>query len=254
MLRSLVFVRHACRGPFVPHAAAYRSAMVSYRGFGTTSSLLAKAKKVKNSKVKNTKAKEEDAEKAEDAPEIDFDDSKRKMNEVLEKFAKLANEAKLGRTSPLIFDHLSVDTEFGPQPFTSVAQTSIKGRNFLITVFDSANAQSIINAVLGSNLNMNPQIDPSNKLALKVPLPPLTVESKKDSAKQLKGVYEKFKNGSGKHTLASIRAEVRSKFTKKKKKLSDDEEKMLKEFEKLHKEYVDKLSDTFKSAELVILK
>lgn len=234
--------------------SAMRSTPLLYclpvRTFSSSEVLAAKGKKAKTSK----KAKEDVDEDVQEAPQIDFGASESKMKEILDKFAKLANEAKLGRTNPLIFDHLKVDTDFGPQPFTSVAQTSVKGRNFVITVFDSANAQNIVNAVLGSDLNLNPQVDPTNKLALKVPLPPLTVESKKESAKQLKAVYEKYKNGSGKATLASIRADIRHKFTKSKKKLTDQEDKMLKDFEKLHKDYVEKLSEAFKSAEQVILK
>lgn len=252
MLRRLVLFlgpfgrKHAL---FSPRASGV-SALQPSRLFGASNSLLAKAKKGKAAK----KSPEEHTYVLPPI-EIDFDDAKTRMAAVVEKFTKHANEAKLGKTSVLVFDHLTVNTEFGPQPYTAVAQTAIKGRNFLITVFDAANSQEIINAVLGSSLNMNPQVDPASKLTLKVPLPPLTAESKRESAKQLKTVYEKFRNGPGKHSLATVRSDVRNKFTAKRKKgLTDDEAQVWKEFEALHKQYVERLSEALKGAEQVLMK
>lgn len=231
------------------------------RNFQTSFVLLAKKTKAKGGNKKGKSELEETIEEESidnQGPEIDFKDATDKFKGVIERFSKQANEAKLGKTSPNLFDKLMVETADGEIPFTSVAQTAIKGRNFIITVFDPANIKSIINAVLGSTLNMNPQIDPTNKQSLKVPLPPLTTESKKENAKQLKSVFERFKNGSGRAngSLATIRGDVKNKFQKnhKKNKLSDAEEKVFKDFEKLHKEYTDKLSDVFKSAEQAILK
>lgn len=243
-------------------AAAYQRSQIVTRCIPVRnfqmSPILAKKNKAKGGKNKAEVHEVEQDSTSNDAPEIDFDDATSKFKGVIERFSKQANEAKMGKTSPNIFDKLIVDTADGELPFTSVAQTTVKGRNFMITVFDPSNVQAIINSVLGSNLNMNPQVDPSNKQTLKVPLPPLTTESKKDNAKQLKVVFERFKNGSGRAngSLATIRTDVKNKFQKqqKKKKLSDAEEKIFKEFEKLHKEYSDKLTEVFKSAEQAILK
>lgn len=223
------------------------------------SPILAKKNKAKGGNKNKSEVQEIEEDNTDNqVPEIDFDDATNKFKGVIERFSKQANEAKLGKTSPNIFDKLIVETANGEVGFTSVAQTTVKGRNFMITVFDPSNVKSIINAVLGSDLNMNPQIDPSNKQTLKVPLPPLTTESKKENAKQLKLVYERFKNGSGRAngSLATIRGDVKNKFQKqhKKKKLSDAEEKVFKDFEKLHKQYTDKLTEVFKSAEQAILK
>lgn len=126
----------------------------------------------------------------------------------------------------------------------------------MITLFDPANGKHVINAILASDLNMSGQIDPANKFAIKVPLPSLTTETKKESAKALKEVFEKYKHGKGLDSLASVRTHFRHKFTKhlKKQKLSDSENKLLKELEDLHKKYGDKLADAFKAAETAILK
>lgn len=210
--------------------------------------------KKKSKKVAAKDAEEEVAE----APEIDMKEVSQRLLTVVERFTKQANEAKLGKTNPQVFDHLQVATADGEAVFTSVAQTALKGRNFIITVFDPANVKHVINSVLASDLNMNPIADPANKQMLKVPLPPVTTESKKESVKHLKTVYEKFRNGpggSGKqaHTLAAIRADIRSKVAKKKK-MTDAETKVWTEYEKLHKTFTDKLGEVFKAAETAMLK
>ncbi|ODV79951.1 ribosome recycling factor [Suhomyces tanzawaensis NRRL Y-17324] len=196
---------------------------------------------------------EEDVE--EPSALIDFEDATAKFKQVLEKFTKTANESKLGKTNPRIFDKLTVNVNDEEVPFTSVAQTSIKGRNFIVTLFDPASSKHVINTILGSGLNMNAQVDPANKYTLKVPLPPVNTETKKESVKQLKEVFEKMKNGSSKGSLASIRADVKNKFSKQvKKQKSDAETKVLNDFEKLHKTYTEKLAEAFKAAETAILK
>lgn len=208
-------------------------------------------------KGKKASGKEVEEEVSE-APEIDMKEVSQRLQTVVEKFTKQANEAKLGKTNPQVFDHLQVATADGEAVFTSVAQTALKGRNFIITVFDPVNVKHVINSVLASDLNMNPIADPTNKQMLKVPLPPVTTESKKENVKHLKTVYEKFRNGpggSGKHahTLAAIRADIKSKVAKKKK-MTDAETKVWNEYEKLHKTFTDKLGEVFKAAETAMLK
>lgn len=196
----------------------------------------------------------EEAASATEGPLIDLDDASKKLGGVVERFSKIAQDAKLGKSNPKIFDKLIVDTNDGEMPFPLVAQTSIKGRNFIITLFDPINAKHVINSVLGLELNLNAQADPSNKYTLKVPLPPVSTETKKENVKALKEQFEKYK--SGKNGLAGIRADLKQKFQKniKLKKLSDLEQKEMTKLENLHKKYADKLAEAFKQAETAILK
>lgn len=192
------------------------------------------------------------------ATEIDFDELRRKMQGVVDRFGKVANEAKLGKSNPQIFDNLIINTADGEFPFTSTAQTAVKGRNFMITVFDPSNTKHIVSAILASNLNMTPIADPQNKQQLKVPLPPVTTESKKETVKHLKDSFEKLRNGPGghsknAHTLASIRGDLKKRLSKKQKK-SDEDARAWNDFEKLHKQYCDKLQELFKTAEKAIMK
>lgn len=206
---------------------------------------------------RNSKAKEPVAEPAVGTPELDFKAESARLQKVVEDFARHANEAKLGKTNPHIFDALPVQIADGDAPFNTLAQTSIKGRNLVITVFDPANTKHVINAILGSELNMNPIADPSNRQQLKVPLPPVTTESKAENVKHLKAVYEKYRNGpgSGRHanTLAAVRADVKLKVAKKKK-MTPSEALVWTEYEATHKKYVESLTEVFKAAEVAIMK
>lgn len=217
------------------------------RQFSSSSLLLKKVKK-------GGKGVEEEAAQEVEST-IDFQKVNEKLQGVVDKFTKHANDAKLGKTNPKVFDHLIVKTAHGEVPYASLAQTNVKGRNFIMTVYDPANVQCIINSVLGSDLNLNPVADPSNKLTLKVPLPPITTELKKESVKELKATYEKLRNGSGPKlgSLSSIRADTRHKFSKSKK-LSDTEKIIWEKYELVHKDYVNKLAALMKSAEEAIMK
>ncbi|KAK6460103.1 ribosome recycling factor-domain-containing protein [Scheffersomyces coipomensis] len=230
---------------------------IPQRSFHFSPALLAKPKNKKSNNKKGS-VKEEEEEKNTEEISIDFDAATDKFDDLIQKFNKSASEIKMGKTNPKIFDKLQVTIDAEEQPFTSLAQTSIKGRNFIITLFDPSNGKHIINSILGSDLNLSAQADPTNKYTLKVPLPSITSETKKESAKQLKEIFEKFKNGNTKSSpsLAIIRTEIRSKFEKQLKshKKKDSELKELTKFDKLHKQYVDKLTESFKTAEAAILK
>lgn len=248
MLRSLILTQRRVAIPLLARPLVPRT--FPARNFHQTFVTLKKKAK------KDAKEVEEDA--SHEVPLIDFDEVAKRLQTVVDKFAKQANEAKLGKSNPQIFNHLHVETTDGEVPFTALAQTAIKGRNFIITVFDPVNTKHLVNAILASDLNMNPIADPSNKQMLKVPLPPVTTESKKESVKHLKTFFEKVRNGpggSGKSasTLAAIRADIKHKISKKKK-MSDPETQVWNDYEKIHKQYVGKLEDVFKAAETAIMK
>lgn len=227
-----------------------------------TSTILLASKK--NSKSKKSQKQQKiqieddkiqaEAEEEVVTPTIDFKDATSRFESILAKFEKLANEIKLGKLNPKIFDNLLVNVgnqkDVEEVPFNTIAQTSVKGRNFVITMFDPLNAQAIINTIIGSGLNMSGVIDPSNKFNIKVPLPPITLETKQNDVKLLKELYDKLRNNKT-GSLTAVRGDVRHKFQShlKTHKLSDLENKQLNQLEKLHKLYVDKLQESFKKFE-----
>ncbi|RLV95475.1 Ribosome-recycling factor mitochondrial [Spathaspora sp. JA1] len=209
-----------------------------------------KRKQKKNGKSEH--AAESTTDTHTESPTIDLTKANEKFNNVLEKFSKSATSIKLGKSDARIFDKLEININNEFVPFTSIASTSIKGRHFIITLFDPSYGKHIISSLIDSDLNMSGQIDPNNKFSLKVPLPSITTETKQEQVKQLKEAFEKVKNGS----LAGVRSDVRSKFLKdaKSSRLGDSEQAVLDEFEKLHKSYIDKLTNIFKTTQSAILK
>ncbi|KAL6023900.1 ribosome-recycling factor [Candidozyma auris] len=122
-------------------------------GFIYTSKKIFLCKSIEFSKKRLSKKTIEvdESSAAVSATEIDFDELRRKMQGVVDRFGKVANEAKLGKSNPQIFDNLIINTADGEFPFTSTAQTAVKGRNFMITVFDPSNTKHIVSAILASN-------------------------------------------------------------------------------------------------------
>lgn len=163
------------------------------------------------------------------------------------------NEIKLGKSNPEIFDKLKVKSDGKPTLFTSVAQTSIKGgKNMSVTVFDPKDTKAVISAILASNMNLNPQLDPKNPQILKIPFSGSTADAKQATIKNLKDNYDLYKNGIDKNSLSSLRGDVMKQF--KKSTLTDDLKKAVANIEKLHKKFSDQLSEQFKSAEKALAK
>ena len=233
----------------------------SSKSFHSSSPCLAKRKNKKSSNNKNNEELDF-SEKVDEIPEvtIDFQKVTSNFDNVLAKFNKAATDIKLGKLNPKIFDNLEVNIGNHGQeelvPFTSVAQTSVKGRNFIINLFDASYGKHVINSIIGSGLNMSGTIDPTNKFQIKVPIPNITAETKQENIKQLKEIFENLKNNHKSSSLNYVRSEARNKFQSglKHNKISDNQHQLLKKLETLHKTYVDKLTDAFKQAEKSILK
>ncbi|ONH69151.1 Ribosome-recycling factor, mitochondrial [Cyberlindnera fabianii] len=223
------------------------------RCFSAHPALQKKASKPAKSKHVNKKAAAVDEEPlAEEDPSKVLKELEKQMSDSLEQFKKRLAETKQGAANPSVFDNLDVPVGHGEtQPYVAVAQTAIKGRNLIITVFDPANVKHVVSAVLASGLNMNPQEVPNFPQQLKVPLPAPTAEHRKEIAKELKKDFEHFKQSPSKHSLSSARA-VALKDLKSYVK-NDTVKKAEKEVEKLHKKFLDELQKQLKAAEKSVL-
>lgn len=256
MFRSILKQQRNILPRLIVPRISYPATIIPSKTFHSTPINLAKKKSKKNGKQQE----EENEDVEEQEVTIDFDHVTKNFEAVLSKFNKAATDIKLGKLNPKIFDNLEVNIGNHGQeelvPFTSVAQTSVKGRNFIINLFDASYGKHIINAIIGSGLNMSGTVDPTNKFQVKVPIPTITSETKQENAKQLKEIYENYKNNHKTNSLNSVRGEVRNKFQSQLKhnKMSDSQHQLLKKLENLHKTYLDKLNDAFKTAEKSILK
>src|SRR5580693_3588049 len=156
---------------------------------------------------------------------------------------------RTGRATLSLLDHIRVDYYGTPSPLNQVATLHVPEPN-LITIqpWDVSQIGPIEKAIRVSDLGLNPAND--GKL-IRLPIPPLTEERRKELVKRLHGVAE--------HHRVSVRNirrdgnEAVKALLKDKHITEDDEKRALDEIQKLTDAYMQKLDSAAKSKEKDIL-
>ena len=183
-------------------------------------------------------------------PSIYVDELVSKFDKSLELYSKELTDKRKGSVNANIFDNLSLKNG---ALFKEMASTTLKGKgSLLVTVFDPYEVKNIVSAILASGQNLNPERVPTNNQQLKIPLPPPTAESRQNLCKELKTVFEKYKQSPSKNSLGHIRNEVMKKLKSLQKK-DESVKKIIQNVEKVHKDYVTKLSEQLKQAEKSVM-
>ncbi|MCH9617832.1 MAG: Ribosome-recycling factor [Chlamydiia bacterium] len=107
--------------------------------------------------------------------------------------AHLAEEYKSLRTNrvnPAMLDSLMVEAYGSSVGLKTVASISVQERNLIITPFDPGISGDIVKAINSSQMNLNAINDGAS---IRVPVPPLNEELRKDIAKQAKQKLEQAK-------------------------------------------------------------
>ena len=125
-------------------------------------------------------------------------DTKKISDTLQEKMTKTVNALKndlvkvrTGRASPSLLDGVRVDYYGSPTPLSQVASVSCpEPRLIQIQPWEAGLIPQIEKAILVADLGLNPQND--GKM-VRVPLPPLTEERRKDLVKQIKKQGEECK-------------------------------------------------------------
>jgi ribosome recycling factor len=104
------------------------------------------------------------------------------VNALKEEFGSL----RTGRASAGLLDQVMVDAYGSTVPLNTVAAVSVpEPRSLVVSVWDKGVAISVEKAIRSSGLGLNPVVDGQN---LRIPIPPLTEDRRKDLAK-LAGKY-----------------------------------------------------------------
>jgi len=172
-----------------------------------------------------------------------------RMNKVVEDLQHELAAVRTGRASTALLDHLKVGYYGTPTPLNQVATLGVPEPT-LITVqpWDASLLPAIEKAIRSSDLGLNPVND--GKI-LRVPLPPLTEERRKELVKHVHALVEKHRL-----TVRNLRREANEtlkKLLKDKKISEDDERRGLEESQKLTDEFISKLDLQGKSKEQEIL-
>ncbi len=179
-----------------------------------------------------------------------FDNSeyRTKMEQVIARFQDEMKKVRTGRAHPDMLSNIKVEAYGEFMPLNQVANvTTADGTMLMVTPFDPSNIQNISTAIRNDQaLSLNPSDDGH---VIRVPVPPLTEERRKEIVKTASGKVEEAKIA-----LRNIREEARKEL--KTAELPEDvTKKAEKDIDNLTKEYVTKIDDAFKdkSAEIMSL-
>jgi len=145
-----------------------------------------------------------------------------KMDKTIQSFKKDLSSLRTGRANASMLDIIKVDVYGQMFPINQLASISVpEARLITIQVWDHSNVKLVDSAIQKSDLGVNPQIDGS---LLRIRIPDLTEERRKDLIKVLKNIGEK-----NKVAVRNIRREANDELKKliKDKKISEDENQLL---------------------------
>jgi len=176
-------------------------------------------------------------------------EAKKRMEKVEADLRAELATMRTGRASLSILDHVRVDYYGTPTPLRDIAKLSVSDPTTLtVQAWDASTLPLIEKAIRAADLGLNPANDGK---VIRVPIPPLTDERRKELVKHLHKVLEAHRTG-----IRNIRREVNDTFKKllKEKKISEDDEKRaLDEVQKATDQAISRLDEMGKNKEKEIL-
>ncbi|MDZ4774632.1 MAG: ribosome recycling factor [Planctomycetota bacterium] len=165
-------------------------------------------------------------------------DTKDKMEKALHHVADQLKTIRTSRASPALVDHIRVEYYGTLSPLSQIAQISIpEPRQIMIKPFDMAALKDIEKAIQKSDLGIQPQSDGK---VLRVTMPPLSGDQRKKYATRVKELCEEARIA-----MRNMRRDQNKHADQmhKDSKLTEDENKKLHEdIQKLLKEYEERIS------------
>ena len=154
---------------------------------------------------------------------LEFDEKNysAKMDKTIQSFKKDLSSIRTGRANASMLDMIKVDVYGQMMPINQLATVSVpEARLITVQVWDQSNVKVVDAAIQKSDLGINPQIDGA---VLRLRIPDLTEERRKEFIKVLKTIGEK-----NKVSIRNIRREGNDELKKliKDKKISEDENKV----------------------------
>ena len=145
-------------------------------------------------------------------------DSNNRMNKSLDALRNELAKVRTGKATTALLDGIKVDYYGTMTPLSQIGNVSVLDAHTLsITPWDKSMVQPIDRAILEANLGFNPISDGTN---LKIPVPPLTEERRKDFVKLIKRFGEETKIA-----IRNVRRDSNDhlKREEKEKKISEDQ-------------------------------
>jgi len=176
-------------------------------------------------------------------------DAKQRMDKSIDALRSELSKVRTGKATTALLDGIRVDYYGNMSPINQVGNlTVLDAHTLAITPWDKSMVPVIEKAILEANIGFNPVSDGTN---LKIPVPPLTEERRKDFVKLIKKFGEETKIA-----IRNIRRDANDHLKKeeKDKNISEDQLKDLEiDVQKLTDDHIKLIDDILKHKEKEIM-
>jgi ribosome recycling factor len=178
-----------------------------------------------------------------------FGEVKKRMDGHIEHVRRELAGVRTGRASVNILDTVQVDAYGSSMPLNQVASLSVPEPSLIVAQpFDPSLMGAVEKAIRNANLGLNPANDGK---VVRIPVPPLTEERRKELSKLVHKFAEEGRNG-----IRQVRRDANDKLKKllKDSKISqDDERKGLDEVQKITDQHIHLIDDLQKKKDTELL-
>ena len=178
-----------------------------------------------------------------------LNETQARMSKTIESLKLELAKIRTGRAHPSLLDHIHVDFYGTRTPIGRAANVAIEdARTLTVTAWDKSLVSAIERAILESDLGLNPS---TAGTIIRIPLPPLTQERRRDLAKVVKSEAEQAKVA-----VRNIRRDAMADLKEllKEKALAEDEERKGQEdVQKLTDSHVRKIDELLSAKEQEIM-
>ena len=178
-----------------------------------------------------------------------INETKPKMEAVVEDFKRKLGNVRTGRATVGLLDTVVVDYYGTPTPLNQMASVAVPEPQLLtVQPWDISQVNAVEKAIIAANLGMNPSND--GKI-IRLPVPPLNEERRKQLAKQVHEIAEEHRVA-----VRNIRQRANDalkKMLKDKQVSEDDERSGLDDVQKLTNSYVTKIDELARHKEQDIM-
>src|SRR6476661_1765735 len=178
-----------------------------------------------------------------------FGEVKTRMDGAIDRVRKEMASVRTGRATVSVLDGVQVDAYGSRMPINQVATLSVPEPALIVAQpFDPSTMKEIEKAIRSSDLGLNPSNDGK---VIRIPIPPLTDERRKELSKLVHKFAEEGRNG-----IRQVRRDANDKLKKllKDSKISqDDERRGLDEVQKITDQHIGLIDDVQKKKDSELL-
>ena len=172
-------------------------------------------------------------------------DAETKMNRVIKYFREELSHIRTGRASASLLDGVQIDYYGTPTPLNQVASVTIPSHDLImVKPWDKTIFKVIEKAIIDANLGLNPSSDGE---VIRVPVPPLTEETRKNLIKKTHKIAEDYRV-----KIRSIRHGINNQLKKLKKEehvSEDDFNRTMDKVQKLTDDFIKKINTILEEKE-----